>query len=248
LNQTYKDFELIIVDDCPERRAKDVVRKFKDSKIIYVKHKENKGGAAAKNTGMKMARGEFIAFIDDDDEWLPEKLEIQLSALENTSHDVGYCYSSAIMIRDNDEYITNVPEGIADYYERALRNFSGFLGVTLLVKKYIIDDIGYWDEAFPSHQEIEWIIRISKKYKGLSINKPLIKVNAQSYHKQIGSNLKKRIKGREIILKKHYNEFRKRPRILAKHYFQLGLWYRDEGQYKQARKIFKKAWKTKQTI
>jgi len=241
LNQTYRDFELIIIDDCPGKRAAEVVKKFEDKRIIYVKHKQQKGGSAARNTGIRMARGDFIGFIDDDDEWLPEKLEIQMNAFERTPVDVGYCFSAAITIKNDEvESTTKVPEGIDNFYERALRSFNGFLGITLMVKKTVIEDVGYWDEAFPSHQEIEWVLRISKKYKGLSINKPLVRANMRGGHTQIGKNLKKRIIGREMILKKHYNEFRKRPKILAKHYFQLALFYRDDEQFKQAKKAFKK--------
>ena len=57
-------------------------------------------------------------------------------------------------------------------------------------------------------------------------------------------DLARRIKGREMILKKYYSEFKRRPKILAMHYFQLALFYRDDKQYKQAGKVFKKAWKT----
>ena len=181
INQTYKDFELIIVDDCPEKRAEEVVEKFKDKRIIYVKHKQQKGGAAARNTGMRMARGDFIGFIDDDDEWLSKKLETQMSVFKRAPADVGYCFSAAITVKDNGiELSSEVPEGIDNYYERALRSFKGFLGITLIVKKTVIEDVGYWDEAFPSHQEIEWLLRISKKYKGLSINKPLVRANMRS--------------------------------------------------------------------
>jgi len=244
LNQTYKDFELIVVDDCPEKRAEEVVKKFKDKRIIYVKHEQQKGGAAARNTGIRIARGDFIGFIDDDDEWLPKKLEIQMKKFKNTSNDVGFCFSAVRNILEDREKNSKVPEGIADYYELALRRFKGFLTITLIIKKFVFDKVGLFDETLPSHQEPDLIIRIARRYKGLGINKPLARLNLTA-HDQIGRNLKKRIKGREIILKKYYNEFRKRPVILAKHYFQLGLWYRDGGQYKQARKILKKAWKTK---
>ena len=82
LEQTYKDIELIIVDDSPasfdkriavEKRVKEL-----SSSIKYIKHETNMGACAARNTGIRSANGEYVAFLDDDDEWLPDKLEKQM--------------------------------------------------------------------------------------------------------------------------------------------------------------------------
>lgn len=244
LAQTYEDWEMIIVDDCPDMSAEDIVRQFGDPRLIYIKHEKNKGGAAARNTGIKASAGQFIAFIDDDDVWLPEKLEIQMGQFANTPSDVGFCFSSAYMVMDGGEELKSVPEGVADYHERALRRFNGFLGITVVIKKAVLDDVGLWDESFPSHQEIELLIRITKKYKGLGINHPLTRSWLTKGHEHIGGNLNKRIAGRKMILKKHLSKFQKYPKILARHYFQLGIFYRDDGQLNQAKETFKKAWQT----
>jgi len=244
LNQTYQDFEIIVVDD-GDVSVEDVVKSFSNSRVKYIKHKiPHQGGSAARNTGIKASKGEYIAFLDDDDEWLPKKLEIQMKKFEKTGEDVGFCFSAVRNILDDREENSEVPEGIANYYELALRRFKGFLTVTLIVKKFVFDKVGFFDDMLPSHQEVDLMIRISKKYKGLGINKPLTRVNMKN-HGQIGKDLKKRSKGREMILKKYYNEFRKRPKVLAKHYFQLGLWHRDNKDFKKARQYFFKTWKTK---
>ncbi len=298
LNQTFRDFEIIVVDDGDVKLAKDVVGQFNleearpfsplsfprrressvsngviDSRfrgddnrgsgndsmkheagdderclsnvgdrIKYIKHAERKGGAAARNTGIKAARGEFIAFLDDDDEWLPEKLEIQMKQFENTPADVGFCLSAVKTVYDNKEELSEAPEGIADYHELALRRMKGFLTVTLIIKKYVFDEVGVFDESLPSHQDPDLIIRVSKKYKGLSISRPLVRVSMACPYEHIGGSLKRRVAGREIIIKKYFDEFKKRPEVLAYHYFQLGLWCRDDGQKNKAKEYFKKAW------
>ncbi len=89
LNQTYQDFEIIVVDDCSEDNTEEIVKSFNDSRIRYIKHKKNKGGSAARNTGIKRARGKYIAFLDDDDEWLPSKLEKQIMLFEKLSKHYG---------------------------------------------------------------------------------------------------------------------------------------------------------------
>jgi len=243
LSQIYQDFEIIVVDDGDKRSAENVVRQFNDERIKYIKHVERKGGAAARNTGIKAAQGEFIAFLDDDDEWLPKKLEIQMRQFENTPNDVGFCFSAIININADGEKASEVPDGIGNYLELSLRRFKGFMTSTLIIKKYVFDKAGFFDEMFPSHQEPDLIIRIAKNFKGLGVNQPLVKMDMIGAHEHIGSSLERRIGGGKMILNKHLEEFKKRPEVLAKHYFQIALWHRDNKQFVEAEAYFKKAWK-----
>src|SRR5688572_26839751 len=76
LAQTYQDFEIIVVDDGLRERSDNVVKLFEDDRIRYISHEQEHGAPAARNTGIKNSNGELIAFLDDDDEWLPQKLEL----------------------------------------------------------------------------------------------------------------------------------------------------------------------------
>ena len=96
LNQTYKNIELIVVNDYPE--GKELVQKLAqalnelgDSRIRYICHEKNSGACAARNTGIMNGNGEFVALLDDDDEWMPEKIETMLNAF---TEEVGLVYSS----------------------------------------------------------------------------------------------------------------------------------------------------------
>jgi len=245
LNQTYGDWELLIIDDGDKVAAEEKAKSFNDARIRYIKHAERRGGAAARNTGIKSAQGEFIAFLDDDDEWLPEKLEIQMKEFEKTSPEIGFCFSASQSVYDGGrKVISHVPEGIGNYHELVLRRFNGFLTITLIIKKFVFEECGYFDEALPSHQEPDLIIRISKKFKGLGIDTPLSILNLTE-HEHIGGSLDRRIKGRQMILDKYPNEYKERPDVLAMHYFQIALWRRDSRQFAKARLYFKKAWQTK---
>ncbi len=218
--QTYRDFELIVIEDI-----------------------DSKGGGWARNQGIKKAQGKFIAFLDDDDEWLPEKLAVQMAVFEDTQDDVGFCFSSVINVYDGREETTRVPEGIREYTRFGLEGFKFFLNVTLLIKKFVLDDVGVFDESFPSHQESDLIIRVTRKYKGLGINQPLVRVSMTGADK-VGQDLTRRIAGRMMIIDKYAAEFQKHPDILARHYDDIGFWYKKMQKYDLAKQIFKKAFMT----
>src|SRR3989344_3645191 len=240
LSQTYTDLEIVVVDDGLEKRADETVNNFDDSRLKYIQHSEEKGGSVARNTGIKSASGEFIAFLDDDDEWVPYKLATQMAQFESTPHDVGFCFSAVENVYSDRKYVTTVPSGIGDYHELALSYFKSLLTVTLVVKKYVFEELGVFDEQFPSHQEADLMIRVTEKFKGLGINQSLVRV-AVGGHNQVGGSLKRRILGREMLLAKHMEEFKKDKKLLADQNFGLGLMYRDNAQFAKARDMFDQA-------
>jgi len=245
LSQTFQDFEIIVVDNGIKLPANQIVKGFNDGRIKYIQNNKNTGCSGGKNIGIKNATGDFIAFLDDDDIWVPAKLEIQMSKLENSPNDVGFCFTAVVGVYDDYETKSVVPEGINNYYERALRRFNGFLSSGLMIKKAVFYDIGLLDEKLPTHTDIDLIIRITKKYKGIGINNSLVKMSMQSNHQQMGSNLKNKIIGRKMILSKYANEYKTRPDSYSVVGFRLAIYYRENSQYNEARKMFKKICKAK---
>lgn len=241
LGQTFSDFELIVVDDGIKEKAEAWIKTLSDPRVHYLVS-GGRGGSAARNMGIKSAKGTYVAFLDDDDIWVPDKLEKQVTLLGSLPSNVGFCFGAVKRDLGNGrEEITSVPEGVGDYFGRALTRFAGILTITLVVKKEVFDKVGGFDESLPSHQEAELMIRIAEKYKGIGINEPLAVVRETPGHLQLGKDLKKRIRGREIILAKHSNLFCQRPKIYAKHLFGLAILYRDAGDRVMARANFKKA-------
>jgi len=241
LNQSFKDFELIIVDNGVEIPAKEIVESFSDSRIRYIQNNKNTGCAGGKNVGMRNMSGEFVAFLDDDDVWFPDKLELQIKAFEKNP-EAGFCFTAVTQVFDHGARDSKVPEGIGNYYEKALQKFNLFLAVTLMIKKEVLDDIGLIDETLPSCDEAELMIRISKKYKGVGINKPLVKVMSLSSHQQMGRSYQIKIDSRKIVFKRYEEEYKKRPNVFANHLFILAQAYRNNGQYKEAGDTFKKSY------
>lgn len=240
LAQTFTEFEVIIVDDDPAGSAEPIVRAYTDARVRYLKNEGVHGGSAARNAGIRAARAEYIAFLDDDDMWVPEKLETQTVAFSNVPSDVGFCVTGVRAVSEKGEVLTHVEEGVHDFSEIALARFKGFLTITLFIRKSVFEDVGLFDEEMPSHQEAELIIRVTRKYRGLGIDKPLAIANMFK-HEQIGGNIFRRIQGRQLVLEKHAGLYATRPEALAKHYFWLGLQYRTVRHMATARSYFWKA-------
>ncbi|HEY9849897.1 MAG TPA: glycosyltransferase family 2 protein [Leptolyngbyaceae cyanobacterium] len=83
IKQTYENLEIIVIDDASTDNTKEIVTSFDDQRIRYIIHPTNAGGAAARNTGIDAAKGKYLAFLDSDDVWLPNKIELQLAAIQN---------------------------------------------------------------------------------------------------------------------------------------------------------------------
>ena len=97
LDQTYTNWELIIVDDCSTDNTDEVMAEFlSDSRIVYMKNKTNSGAAVSRNRALQVAKGKWIAFLDSDDLWHPEKLEKQISFMEDNQYDFSYTDYSEI--------------------------------------------------------------------------------------------------------------------------------------------------------
>lgn len=181
LNQTYQDFEIIIVDDnnpnTPARiNLEKKMKKYKGNpKIHYVQHEKNKNGAAARNTGIKMAKGEYISFLDDDDFYISTRLETLLNALEKNP---GYsaAYSDSVVINQKKEIvaITHATKAGNISKELLLKEVTIGTGSNLFFRADALKEIGGFDETFKRHQDIEVLIRFCQKFKILNINEILV--------------------------------------------------------------------------
>jgi glycosyltransferase involved in cell wall biosynthesis len=177
LNQTFKDYEIIVVDD----GSTDGTREFLESLSIPITiiSKENGGVSSARNVGIQNAKGKYIAFLDSDDAWLPDKLKMQVEYLE--SHpDMPLVYTDEY-IEVNGEVLPQMRFQRADVGDDVKDNFllSGFVQKTpihtsaVMVQKSILDEVGYFNETLKIHEDSELWNRISKKYQFGYIDTPL---------------------------------------------------------------------------
>lgn len=159
LSQSYKNIEVIVVDDnepntVDRDHTESVISTFKDHRLVYIKHAHNKNGAAARNTGLFASKGEFIAFLDDDDEFCHVKTERQYQYLcDHPDMDAVYC-----LARKNEKCIVTVPyEG--DVTLPLLMSESKMFTPTLFFRKNPLLKIGGFDETFRRHQDYELLLR-----------------------------------------------------------------------------------------
>ena len=185
LKQTYKSFEYLLIDDCSTDNSASIIKEFeeKDSRVRYIKLSENSGAAVARNRGLEEAKGRYVAFVDSDDKWYPEKLERQLDFMENNHKAFTYT---------NYEHITEEGEVLSSPKLPDKLNYSGLLKntaiacSTVVIDRQIIGDFrmplvrkgqdtATWLQILRNHDYAYLVDEILNQYRGregsLSSNK-----------------------------------------------------------------------------
>jgi len=244
INQTYKDFEVIVVDDGSTDNTENIIKNIPDKRIKYLRHTKNLGGNAARNTGLRASSGNYIAFLDSDDEWLPEKLEKQLKLFKESSEQVGLIYSgvNVIDLTGCSPSLKLFPKARGDIFTLLLEgNCITGGGSSYVIKKECSENIGFFDETLPSGQEWEFHIRVSKIYAVDFIDECL--VNYYVHNANTASNPERIIRGYELIFSAHHDDYVKYPSIYALQYYRLGIRCCNLGFMKRGRGHFYRAFR-----
>lgn len=214
LNQTFSDYELIVVDDHSTDNTKSIVNSFSDKRIIYILNDRSGGGAGARNTGIFRARGEWIAFLDDDDVWLPEKLELLFKKIQEIDNEIGLIYNgfANYNFEKKKEISVIVPhkKGWIQkdiLYTNYIGTFSAVSTKTALLKK-----IGGLDEQFTAMQDMELYVRIAGLAK-IDFIKEKLSYIRQNNPDRISLNNNKKLNSSLLFYQKHRDLIKKSPRI-----------------------------------
>jgi len=185
LNQTYSNCEVIVVDDNGKSSSQGVKTQkimanyLNNSKVKYLQHEINKNGSAARNTGLAASKGEYIAYLDDDDEFIPEKIEIQIKQLESDMEfNAVYCLNSKFYHGKSVQTTKYTKSGNCQFDILCIR--SDIHTSSLLMRKQAIIEMGGWDENFSRHQDFEFLIRFFERNTIKGIPKVLLKVHVES--------------------------------------------------------------------
>jgi glycosyltransferase involved in cell wall biosynthesis len=240
LAQSFKDLEIVVVDDGSSDDTEAVIQGFRQAEIRYVRHDCQRGGAAARNTGILNSSGEYIAFLDDDDEWYPEKLMRQMSVMLASPSEIGGVYTGYFIVdRSNGEIRGQiVPTERGDIYQALLT--GNCVGGTscMLLRRSCFDKTGLFDERLPSFQDYDLWLRAARKYRFDCIREPMLKYFVHG--DKIWTNFQALTEGLELMLGKygHSAAFRKK---CGAYYLGLGVQYCEASRFDPGRKALLRA-------
>lgn len=210
LKQTLKELELIIVDDNnpnTESRFKTEVLVNRicqsDSRVIYVKHEKNMNGSVARNTGFSMAKGKYIALLDSDDAYMPDRLQKCYNTMETSSEKFAGVYTGCEFRRNGKPYnkFKNVKTGNF-LVETLACTFMFCSGSNVFVRKNVVDELGGFDPSFQRQQDYEFLVRLFERYSLIAISEILVVKNQENYNLPTTD--------RQIAIRKQYlNKFQK---------------------------------------
>lgn len=230
LDQGYTDLELVVVDDASTDDTPSVVRGYDDDRVRFVRLEDNRGAPVARNVGIELARGDYVAFQDSDDEWLPEKLAAQMRVFERAPDSVGVVYTGFARIQgDAETYVPGPNVSRTDgEITRALLHNNFITTSAAVVRSSCLDEVGGFDPSFPRFQDWELWIRLSRRYEFRCIDRRL--VNQYIQPDSISNDRSRLVAAKERLLRKHADAFETLPDdVLAAHYARLGRFLLGEG-------------------
>jgi len=240
LNQTFQDFEIIVVDDASEDHTHEVVSDFSDKRIKYIRHEANTRVSAARNTGVLSASGDYIAFLDDDDEWLPGKLQIQVTLLEDSTSTFGGVYTGCVRIDRPTGQISQlvVPKRRGNIYNDLLK--SNFIVTsTVLLRRKCFDRVGLFDESIEFWEDYDIWIRVSKEFHFECVPESLVKY--WFHGNQLSTNIGVLIRALEAQIRMYGGSFSLHKKYFSNRYLSLAIFYCYAGNMGKAREAYLKA-------
>jgi glycosyltransferase involved in cell wall biosynthesis len=251
LTQSVRDLELIVVDDCSRDGSREVIEKYvrHDNRVRTIYHESNLGASRSRNDGIRVAQGEFLAFCDADDVWMPIKLERQLELLEKYPvHDVAYCDSAIIDecgIETGERFSDQFPvpgNGSGRLFDQlCTRNFVNIQTVAL--RRRCVVDAGYFDESIKWVEDWSFWLRIAYRHSFIYKDEVLAK-----YRVHQRSTMRVQRKGYKANrIRVFHRTLRNYPKIASKLkaelYYHIGVNLMLLGKKKYARRCFMRSMK-----
>ena len=238
LGQTVEDFEVVVADDASVDGTCEMVQSIGDRRIKHIRHSHNRGVSAARNSAIAVAAGEYIAFLDDDDEWLPDKLRYQIDHIDTLGRNVGAisCGNYEVESSSNRVLAEIRPSLRGDIFEKLLT--QGFFSrtSTVLVRASCFRKVGVFDTAFRYGEDFDMWLRLAREYAFDYVAKPLARVYLQP--NGLTRNYEAIIAGAEAELEKYREFYEQNPRVHSRRLERLATYYCLAGNVRRGREVF----------
>jgi len=245
LNQTYSDFELLILDNSSTDNTEEIVKSFNDERIRYIKH-QPLNISQARNLGLKESKGDYIAFLDDDDEWLPEKLKREIEVFNQGNEKLGLVYGGFIRIDENGkEFEWHTPILKGNIFEPYLCRQDPLTDSASnpLIKKSVFKVVGEFDENLKCSEDWEFYLRLFRKFEADFTTEPVVKIRSHSKYR-LGGRTKDALEAELLAYNKYRDALEKYPKVQSFYLQAIGGKFCRLGHLKEGRLYIKEAIKT----
>ncbi len=239
-NQTWKDFEIIVVDDGSTDNTRVILEEecLKHPNVKYIRHEVNKGVSAARNTGILHSKGEYIAFLDSDDRWFPTKLREQLRVFQFDREEIGLVYTGYKWYEPNGNVIDVIPKYGGYVFNKLLSN--NFIACSsVIVPRKVLDVVGLFDKHLITNQDYDMWLRIAREYLVKFVPKPLVEIHAYGSDRISANYNNKASSCYNLYLK--YKHKIKMLKLEHKYFFSIGRNLIQGGNIKIGRYFLLKA-------
>lgn len=178
LSQTYPVHSIVVVDDGSRDETSRLVSAIGGSRVRLIRHPTNRGAAAARNTGLRAVDCQYVAFLDSDDVWRPEKLARQVQCLDSSPASVIACGTGIEVERDDGSPLEQRACAAGDLGLDAII-VTNHLSIdsTMLIERSAFDQVGYFDEDLRRLEDWEWLLRFATRYQIRMLPETLVKVS-----------------------------------------------------------------------
>lgn len=245
IEQTYNNIEIFVINDCPadKKLVKDlrkmIVESSRNRRVKYIVVENNGGACKARNIAIERATGKYFACLDDDDEWLPEKIELQVQALEKQKGAaIAYCNAILRYVdqgKDVTRFVEKQKEGDI-YFEQIEKNNIGSCSFPMF-RTDVLKEVGGFDINMPALQDWELYLRVLKKYKAVYVHKP-VAIYYFYDGERISANSQNRVVAFENIHQKIIKDLENNTKSASSFYMMGTYFYSLNDDMKKAKEYY----------